>query len=102
MSDQPIEPCPFCKGECYSRIEGMFGHNVRCMNCGYESGEFPTAGVAEESHNRVARAVQTTPDLLESVNRLLGWVEQESIPGGWRAEDVAFARAAIAKATGND
>ncbi|MCA9340275.1 MAG: hypothetical protein KDA17_05155 [Candidatus Saccharibacteria bacterium] len=72
------------------------------MNCGYESGEFPTAGVAEESHNRVARAVQTAPELLEAVEQLLGWVECESKAGGARADDVAFARAAIAKSTGNE
>lgn len=39
--------------------------------------------------------IAAAPELLEAVDRLLTWNH-----GGQRAEDVAFARAAFAKATG--
>lgn len=43
------------------------------------------------------RLIAASPDLLEAVKRLLNWDRQIN---GLRAEDVAFAAAAIAKATG--
>jgi hypothetical protein len=42
-----------------------------------------------------AHLIAAAPELLEAVDRLLTWNH-----GGQRAEDVAFARAAFAKATG--
>ena len=44
-----------------------------------------------------ARLIAAAPELLEAVNRLLTWNH-----GGQRAEDVAFARRAYAKALGHD
>ena len=44
-----------------------------------------------------ARLIAAAPDLLEAVNRLLTWNH-----GGQRAEDIAFARRAYAKAVGEN
>ena len=44
-----------------------------------------------------ARLIAAAPELLDALDRLLNWPR---VFDGLRAEDVAFARAAIAKATG--
>ena len=44
-----------------------------------------------------ASLIAAAPELLEAVNRMLTWNH-----GGQRAEDVAFARRAYAKALGHD
>lgn len=75
----------------------------RCPNVGHESwtgmsvvfgcDDDPEMGKVVGEAN--ARLIAAAPDLLEAVDRMLTWNH-----GGQRAEDVAFARRAYAKALG--
>ena len=77
------------------------GRSVVWVKAGHQDvagaymGSYPARCGEQDLAN--ARLIAAAPELLEALDRILNWPR---VFDGLRAEDVAFARAAIAKATG--
>lgn len=58
MANEPIEPCPFCRGRCEPKSWCDGTVVVKCLYCDYTSNRHCDVGLVIKSHNRVSRACQ--------------------------------------------